>query len=127
MRARLDFRVFRRPRNVGPSVDAMVFKPFKPPLIRKPEPTKEPDQANDQEHPTKKPRLQKEDQSGDPETRPTVLASRKPLLQVQNVGKDSSVKPPPGGVSKEDASFERFFNALWLVISTSDLSGPSDE
>ncbi|KAJ5378596.1 DNA repair and recombination protein [Penicillium cosmopolitanum] len=94
----------------------MVFKPFKPPLIRKPDQSTE--KGDEQEHPTKKPRLEKEDPVVDSETRPAALASRKPLLQVQNVGKDPTVKAAPGTVSKEDASFEKFFNALWRKPST---------
>lgn len=89
----------------------MVFKPFKPPLIRKPDQSTE--KVVEQEPPSKKPRLEKEDPVVNSETRPAALASRKPLLQVQNVGKDPTVKAVPGTVSKEDASFERFFNALW--------------
>lgn len=92
----------------------MVFKPFKPPLIRKPDSSTE-NQNEQEQPPNKKPRIQKEDQVLDSETRPAALASRKPLLQVQNPSKDSALKTSPGGVSKDDASFERFFNALWLV------------
>ncbi|KAJ5099919.1 DNA repair and recombination protein [Penicillium argentinense] len=95
----------------------MVFKPFKPPLIRKPEHATEKPAGEDQEHPAKKPRLQKDDSVIELETRPGA-ASRKPLLQVKNVGKDSAVKPTPAIISKEDATFERFFNALWRKPST---------
>lgn len=83
--------------------------------MRKPEPSTE--KTDEQEHPAKKPRLQKDDSPVDTETRPAALANRKPLLQVRNVGQDSAVKAPPSAISKEDASFERFFNALWLVYS----------
>lgn len=93
---------------------AMVFKPFKPPLIRKPENLTDTIDAND--HPAKKPRLVKEETTSVPQTRPTpTLSSRKPLLQVRNIGKDSATKTTNGPISKEDASFERFFNALWYV------------
>ncbi|KAJ5359178.1 DNA repair and recombination protein [Penicillium cataractarum] len=90
----------------------MVFKPFKPPLIRKPEQSTETADAND--HPTKKPRLVKDEATSETQTRPTpTLGSRKPLLQVRNIGKDSTAKEINESVAKEDASFERFFNVLW--------------
>lgn len=88
----------------------MVFKPFKPPLIRKAQPAEEPEE--DQEHPTKKPRLSKETPASNSDARPTpTLESRKPLLQVSN-GKDSTVKATSGPQFFGD---ERFFNALWYV------------
>lgn len=95
---------------------AMVFKPFKPPLIRKPE-SSSTEKTHEEAHTAKKPRLQEDDAAVNIETRPATLTSRKPLLQVQNVGKDAAVKPQPGSFSKEDATYERFFNALWLVTA----------
>jgi len=94
----------------------MVFKPFKPPLIRKPE-TSSVEKGNEETHTAKKPRLQEPDATVHSETRPTTLTSRKPLLQVQNVGKDATAKAQSGSFSKEDATYERFFNALWLVTN----------
>jgi DNA repair and recombination protein RAD54B len=93
----------------------MVFKPFKPPLIRKPEQLTETTDAND--HPAKKPRLGKDEATSEPHSRPTPTLGRKPLLQVRNIGKDSTAKTTNGASNKEDASFERFFNALWYACS----------
>jgi hypothetical protein len=93
----------------------MVFKPFIPPLIRKPEKLTETIDAND--HPAKKPRLVKDEATSDPQSRSTPTLGRKPLLQVNNVGKDSTTKTTNGALNKEEASFERFFNALWYVLS----------
>ncbi|OQE17600.1 hypothetical protein PENSTE_c020G06066 [Penicillium steckii] len=95
----------------------MVFKPFKPPLIRKPE-SSSTEKTHEEAHTAKKPRLQEDDAAVNIETRPATLTSRKPLLKVQNVGKDAAVKPQPGSFSKEDATYERFFNALWRKPST---------
>jgi hypothetical protein len=93
----------------------MVFKPFKPPLIRKPEQLTEATDAND--HLAKKPRLVKDEATSEPQPRPTSTLGRKPLLQVKNIGKGSTPNTTNGSVNKEDASFERFFNALWYVFS----------
>ena len=83
-------------------------------MIRKPENLTDTVDVND--HPAKKPRLAKEEATSVPQSRPTpTLGSRKPLLQVRNIGKDAAPKATNGSVSKEDASFERFFNALWYV------------
>ncbi len=90
----------------------MVFKPFKPPLIRKPDQSTETTDTN--AHPAKKPRLVKDEATPEPQTRPTPTpGSRKPLLQVRNIGKDSTVKATNGFATKQDATFERFFNVLW--------------
>ncbi|KAJ5161989.1 DNA repair and recombination protein [Penicillium capsulatum] len=86
----------------------MVFKPFKPPLIRKTQPTS--DSTDDPEHQKKKPRLSNETPASDPDARPVPsLGSRKPLLQVSN-GKESAVK---GAAGPQFFGDERFFNALW--------------
>lgn len=105
---------------------AMVFKPFKPPLIRKPQP--QPSSSNgpgtepapretititdDQDAPpAKKPRLQ------------TESVPRRPLLQVRNQSglgggehgeKEREKKTTGGGDGDGDGSGgERFFNVLW--------------
>lgn len=83
----------------------MVFKPFKPPLMRKPTvpSTTDTDRPADTAPPLKKPRLSDEHKGSAGE------ASRKPLVQVRNVrelhhpGKDISV----------DLTDDRYFNALW--------------
>lgn len=93
----------------------MVFKPFKPPLIRNSEQLIEATDAND--YPAKKPRLVKDEATSEPQSRPTPTLGRKPLLQVKNISKDSTAKATNGTLNKEDASFERFFNALWYVRS----------
>ena len=93
----------------------MVFKPFKPPLIRKPEQLTETTDADN--HPSKKPRLTKDEATSEPQSRPTDTLARKPLLQVKNISKDSTAKTAGGTLTKEDASFERFFNVLWYVRS----------
>ncbi|KAJ5167419.1 DNA repair and recombination protein [Penicillium canariense] len=90
----------------------MVFKPFRPPLIGKPQTLDETTDASG--HPAKKPRLVKDEATPEDLTRPAAtLGSRKPLLQVRNVGKESLAKATSGSISKEDTTFERFFNVLW--------------
>ncbi|KAJ5682864.1 DsDNA-dependent ATPase (Rad54b) [Penicillium macrosclerotiorum] len=84
---------------------------------QKPFSEKEATESND--HPAKKPRLLKDEIGPEDQTRPTPLpGSRKPLLQVRNIGKDSAAKAAGGVVSKEEASFERFFNVLWRKPTT---------
>ncbi|KAJ6111134.1 DNA repair and recombination protein [Penicillium sp. IBT 16267x] len=87
----------------------MVFKPFKPPLIRKPE-TTEPAQEKDT---SSKAPVQQEDAAPGPETRPTPSGVRKPLHQVRNVGKESGGKVTPATAAVKLVGDERFFNALW--------------
>lgn len=91
----------------------MVFKPFKPPLIRKaPESSDEKlssgaavaDGADDDATPpTKKPRLG--EISG-------VDGERKPLVQVKNSGVRDH-----GSESVSEDNPERYFNALWYDLS----------
>ena len=93
---------------------AMVFKPFKPPLIRKPESKTEP--TDDPEHLSKKPRLSKDVPATNHETQPaSTLGGRKPLHQVKN-GKKTTVKPASDPQFVGD---ERFFNALWYAMGPS--------
>lgn len=106
----------------------MVFKPFRPPLIRKPPPPAESatpttgDIANP--HPSKRPRLSEDqDQSAkDEKTSTSVveskttndrpkpqLAYRKPLIQVKN---GNSASTEENGSTQE---VEAYYNVLWLV------------
>ncbi|OQD62625.1 hypothetical protein PENPOL_c011G06032 [Penicillium polonicum] len=87
----------------------MVFKPFKSPLIRNPaiSSTDTPDETS---RPTKKPRLEDEPA---PEVQSTPIASRKPLLQVNNRGSDNGTESPSSELTKDDTSDERYFNVLW--------------
>ncbi|KAJ6160419.1 hypothetical protein N7470_003815 [Penicillium chermesinum] len=98
---RLESRVARDlPRS---PTGVMVFKPFKPPLIRKQE------SSTVEDPPAKKPRL--DNTAASEEARSP--RGRKPLLQVRNVGKDSA---PNAASAAEPISLvgdERFFNALW--------------
>ncbi|KAJ5551943.1 hypothetical protein N7461_006641 [Penicillium sp. DV-2018c] len=86
-----------------------VFKPFKSPLIRNPAPASE--LLEEPIRPTKKPRL--EDDLILDEARSTPVASRKPLIQVKNVGSDSAAQPSAGELAKDDKANERYFNVLW--------------
>ncbi|KAJ5382281.1 SNF2-related protein [Penicillium concentricum] len=61
--------------------------------------------------PTKKPRLEDEPAPNDVQSTPIV--SRKPLLQVNNRGSDSTTQSPGGESTKDDTSDERYFNVLW--------------
>ncbi|KAJ5648969.1 DNA repair and recombination protein [Penicillium longicatenatum] len=87
----------------------MVFKPFKPPLIRKPETT----QPAQEHNPSSKAPVQQEDATPGTETRPRPSAVRKPLHQVRNVGKESVGKVTPTPEALKLVGDERFFNALW--------------
>ncbi|CAG8908655.1 unnamed protein product [Penicillium egyptiacum] len=82
----------------------MVFKPFKSPLIRNPA-TSSTDKPDEPSRPAKKPRLEDEPA---PQS-----ASRKPLLQVNNRGSDSTTQSSHGDSTKDDTSDERYFNVLW--------------
>jgi hypothetical protein len=87
----------------------MVFKPFKPPLIRKPETT----QPAREHGPSSKAPVQQEDATPGTETRPRPSAVRKPLHQVRNVGKESVEKVTPTPEALKLVGDERFFKALW--------------
>ncbi|EPS25487.1 hypothetical protein PDE_00420 [Penicillium oxalicum 114-2] len=90
----------------------MVFKPFKPPLIRKADTSLSTNDSTDP--PTKRPRLSKDDVSAE-QPLPSVSSpsSRKPLLQVKNVGQESSARASANPTPQDKAIYERFFNALW--------------
>lgn len=92
----------------------MVFKPFKPPLMSKPQSSAETKDEDD--HSTKKPRLEKNELAPAPDTRLTpTLGTRKPLVQVRNNGKESTGKKKGGFASNRSAGNERYFNVLWYV------------
>ncbi|KAI9372411.1 SNF2 family N-terminal domain-containing protein [Aspergillus egyptiacus] len=96
----------------------MVFKPFKPPSIRKPaqptipssESTATPSLGPNDGPPTKRPRLS-QDAGVTGITRPTntIGSRRRPLLQVKNVGESSADRDDGAG----DSSEVKYFNALW--------------
>lgn len=110
---------------------AMVFKPFKPPSIRKPtQPQSQPPKPHtelpeiDDGPAQKRPRLSTENTNGAGNTR------RRPLLQVSNVSASEASKPKPGSGSGSGAgagdgvgdgvggsSGEKYFNVLWYGIS----------
>ncbi|KAJ5146833.1 Heat shock protein hsp98 [Penicillium atrosanguineum] len=92
----------------------MVFKPFKPPSIRKPETSME--ETEDSHPPAKKPRLEKDEPTPADTRPPPSLGARKPLVPVRN-GKDSSGKPSKKAAPKPGAG-ERYFNALWRKPTT---------
>lgn len=75
----------------------MVFKPFKPPLIRKPQSDSKPD-VPEQGPPVKKQRL-----SNGQEQTPEAEKERKPL-ELKN----------PNGTDKNTE--EKYYNVLWFVI-----------
>ncbi|KAF7712197.1 Uncharacterized protein PECH_003965 [Penicillium ucsense] len=90
----------------------MVFKPFKPPLIRKADPSVQADDVTDP--PAKKARLSKEEvQSEHLLPARSSPRSRKPLSQVKNVGQEGSSRATTLSAPHDHAVFERFFNALW--------------
>ncbi|KAJ5088591.1 DNA repair and recombination protein [Penicillium angulare] len=94
----------------------MVFKPFKPPLIRKPQAE---GATEDKESSTIKPNSQKEEQTSTSGTATTpALGARKPLLQVRNVGKDSGAQATPGSQPIRLVGDERFYNVLWRKPTT---------
>ncbi|KAL2858194.1 SNF2 family N-terminal domain-containing protein [Aspergillus pseudodeflectus] len=110
----------------------MVFKPFKPPSIRKP-PTQTPDssadsitstststRSDDGPPPTKRPRLLSRTSSalgngiGTATTRPALTGQRKPLLQVRNEVLGSAVLANGSGDADEGyQGEEKYFNVLW--------------
>ncbi|GMF71395.1 unnamed protein product [Aspergillus oryzae] len=94
----------------------MVFKPFKPPLIRKntqasnTKPDLPIDTLDNHGPPAKRPRLHQEctvDSAG-----PSMRTERKPLVQVSNTCEsgDDNVKDESAG--------ERYFNVLWYDLVT---------
>ena len=115
----------------------MVFKPFKPPSIRKPpQPQSQPPKPHtelpeiDDGPAQKRPRLSTENTNGAGDTRrpppqPAIAGyqRRRPLLQVSNVSSASEAsKPKPGsGAGAGDgvggSSGEKYFNVLWYGIS----------
>ena len=102
----------------------MVFKPFKPPLIRKPETTE-----SSQEKDTSSKAPQQEDSAPGTETRSTPSGVRKPLHQVRNVGKESGGQVTPAPEAIKLVGDEKFFNALWyvalnLICPFISISGP---
>ncbi|KAJ0425723.1 SNF2 family N-terminal domain-containing protein [Aspergillus carlsbadensis] len=110
----------------------MVFKPFKPPSIRKP-PTQTPESStdsitstnssstrSDDGPPTKRPRLLSRTPSalgngiGVAPTRPAVAGQRKPLLQVRNEVLGSAAATNGSGDGDEGSrGGEKYFNVLW--------------
>ena len=90
----------------------MVFKPFKPPLIRKntqasnTKPDLPIDTLDNHGPPAKRPRLHQDrtvDSAG-----PSMRTERKPLVQVSNIG--GSVDD---NVKDNESAGERYFNVLW--------------
>jgi DNA repair and recombination protein RAD54B len=127
----------------------MVFKPFRPPLIRKPPPpaadsaTITEDATNP--HPSKRPRLSEgEDQSKD-QKRPALVvedkatngklqprpAYRRPLIQVKNLNGelDPSEHDSTHSTTAEDndpsQDVEAYYNVLWLVVCLNFISSTS--
>ncbi|KAL4880231.1 DNA-dependent ATPase [Aspergillus karnatakaensis] len=99
----------------------MVFKPFKPPSIRKPQETSvsTPKSAKtttetDDGPPTKKPRLTPRETTSIG-TRPTATGYRKPLLQVTNVGEATTLSGVGEGA---DSAGAKYFNVLWRKPTT---------
>ncbi|KAL3447069.1 SNF2 family N-terminal domain-containing protein [Aspergillus insuetus] len=114
----------------------MVFKPFKPPSIRKP-PTQTPDSSadlitstdtstrSDDGPPAKRPRLLSQTSSalvngiGTTPTRPAVAGQRKPLLQVRNEVLSSVASTNGSGDGDEGSrGGEKYFNVLWRKPTT---------
>ncbi|KAJ5780023.1 SNF2-related protein [Penicillium paradoxum] len=62
--------------------------------------------------PTKKPRLEDEPVLDDAQSA-SAITSRKPLLQVNNRGLDSTTHLSPSEGVKDDTSDEKYFNVLW--------------
>ncbi|CAG7991076.1 unnamed protein product [Penicillium olsonii] len=86
----------------------MVFKPFKPPLMRSN--VSNPIEITDEPtRPVKKPRL---DEEPAPAAQSTPLANRKPLLQVSNRGADTK-QETSDAQPKDDKPDEKYFNVLW--------------
>jgi DNA repair and recombination protein RAD54B len=97
----------------------MVFKPFKPPLIRKqpnlsvsdaPPATGAPEHS---EPPAKKQRLDPEITTHSNSLHPSFTPSRKPLQQVINAGSSSSES-----ATGDDPYGDRYYNVLWRKPST---------
>ncbi|KAL4787518.1 SNF2 family N-terminal domain-containing protein [Aspergillus varians] len=102
----------------------MVFKPFKPPSVRKPpQPAAVPNSDNPTNPPEtdngprpKRPRLASQDTNDSGNTRSAVASHRRPLLQVRNIGKMSSTVAGGAGGGRSggaDSSEEKYFNVLW--------------
>lgn len=87
----------------------MVFKPFKPPLMRN-SVSNPIDISDEPARPTKKPRL---DDEPAPVVQSTPPVNRKPLLQVNNRGVETPKQEPLSGQTKGDPSDEKYFNVLW--------------
>ncbi|PKY09091.1 putative dsDNA-dependent ATPase [Aspergillus campestris IBT 28561] len=98
----------------------MVFKPFKPPLMRKPTVPSTTDTtdgpADPAPPPSKKPRL------SDEHKQPATETSRKPLVQVRNVREHHHDYPVKDKNKEKDNSVDltddRYFNALWRKPTT---------
>lgn len=90
----------------------MVFKPFKPPLMRNS--VSNPIEITDEpERPAKKARIEDEDSAGVPSTNSTPLGNRKPLLQVGNREVKNTKEVSAAELHKDGTSDERYFNVLW--------------
>ncbi|KAL2871932.1 DEAD/DEAH box helicase [Aspergillus lucknowensis] len=109
----------------------MVFKPFKPPSIRKPPQaptsnselsTRDADTSrNEDGPPAKRPRLLSQTATSTATPRPAITAPRKPLLQVRNVAEVSGgtgMAVDTSGRSGEGPTGEKYFNVLWRKPST---------
>ncbi|PYH95455.1 DNA-dependent ATPase, partial [Aspergillus ellipticus CBS 707.79] len=94
----------------------MVFKPFKPPSIRKPlqptvsRPAPPADAPESDGPPAKKPRLQPVHSAEIENTGPSPGLTRKPLHQIKK-----DVEPSTGSA---DAAGEKYFNVLWRKVTT---------
>lgn len=88
----------------------MVFKPFKPPLIRKPS-------QSDPTPPAKRQRLSKD--GANSSQIPDTERDRKPLLQLKN---PSEVD---GSTHRDNETEEKYYNALWSVLHCSVLTSAS--
>lgn len=82
----------------------MVFKPFKPPLIKRPPQAGANPDATDKDPPPKKQRL-----SHDREPLSATQKERKPLLQLRYQN------GPEGNHGGDDDSVEKYYNVLWSV------------
>ncbi|KAI9932138.1 hypothetical protein ASPWEDRAFT_132651 [Aspergillus wentii DTO 134E9] len=93
----------------------MVFKPFKPPLIRNTlyntaQKASAPTADTDNQGPPAKKQRRDEEQT-DPDLPARSNGARKPLVQVKNCGEVSND-------SKDDSSDEKYFNVLWRKFTT---------
>ncbi|KAE8380629.1 SNF2 family N-terminal domain-containing protein [Aspergillus bertholletiae] len=96
----------------------MVFKPFKPPLIRKN--TQDSNIKSDlpintlDNHgpPAKRPRLH-QDRTVTNSASLSTRTGRKPLVQVSNIG-----EPGGGNIKDDEPTEERYFNVLWRKPTT---------